>query len=185
MGKGDFIDGFPDGAAYSSSAAAVNVATPDAGNAFLSQAVLAFLEDSTPGQNAGSTPGLGAGTGGDNFISNVDQPPLARGEGIVTIADQTILTSLDPRSTSAADIGVLNGVSALAGIGPFANGIGAGTNYNPLTVGIGQPGFNSDFTASFSSENHIVIRVIPEPSTVAIWGLGLVAAGFALRRRKK
>lgn len=153
----------PSGFTLSVPAALVNLSTPDAVNPFLSEAVLLFREDSTDAQNAGATPGSGAGTGGDNFISNVDDVAPAgftkTDEGVVTVADQTIETlTLASLGLDAADLAVLNAYST-AGTGVvFASGLadGSAAEFDPFGGGVPGPGtFNGDFRSIFSTENHI------------------------------
>jgi hypothetical protein len=174
--NGELIGPFP--------ASIINLSSPVVASPTQSEARLLFWEDSTAAQNAGATPGLGAGTGGDNFLHNVDGGFVA--DGLFVTAQQTIENiALSGFGYDAADLALLNLIYSTAGLGEWASELGAGTNgdgWDPAGTG---SGFNGDFRAQLNTESHIV-GAIPEPISMLTWaGLAGIGGVLTLRGRRK
>lgn len=155
-----------------------------------------FKEASTREQNAAAGPD-GSGNFGDDFISNAEFPALPGllpgAEGIVSELSQTIdpaagYASLVAGGTYAADLlTALNAIWAAAfpgevwasGITLAGGGAGPDHDWDPFHA-------SGDFRGNLSGRFGPTIQAVPEPSTLALFGLGIAGlVGYRARRRSK
>jgi hypothetical protein len=143
---------------------------------------------------------------GDGFITTKPWPPNpqinADAIPVNNIIDEAIFgTTADVIETTAvgltpAMVDVLNalgmwGLAApIAGIDTGWATVGAGqpTDWVPFFLPIGPGGTLVNVTGDFNATDQVAFNpgiqtVIPEPGSVAIWGLGLLAGAFLARRR--
>lgn len=179
--------------------AAIDVNTSTVNSGFVvptpSQGRVAFLEDSTAGQNA-------VPMEGDDFLNDLANPtafPVY--EGLFSVFAQTLedLSSATVTSTfggtALADLndimgwaigaGIANDLDAAAGDqgAYFATGLG-GAAVTDFTPDFLQAAPNTgDHRAIVSSDNSLVVQPVPEPSSIALLLVGAGALGLYRRRR--
>lgn len=204
-----WLDGSPTGEAVSFAASQVNASGINAITpSNQGQGQFLFVEDSTAAQTAGATPGGGPGTGGDNFISDVvdNSPPglVKSDEAIGVTISQTIestsATDLPNMAgdffslLGATDLAILNGFGAaafsagadLGGGAFFATGIGGPAApmafFNPrFGPGVAPTG---DFRAILDFEGYVGHLAVPEPTSIALFGIGALGLTGVRRRRR-
>lgn len=181
--QGDIIPGsvIPiEGGLVAAPAASTNLSSVNA-LAGAVDGIFVFLEDLgfTPG-GAFSNPGMGTFVG-SSWLRDVQTdnggPPNPLFEGLAAFTDQTLNSSVI--ALNAAQIAALDAIS-IAGFGDaFSTG-----GYTPTAFGVG----TGDFNADLSAESYIITAAtVPEPSSLAIFGIGfgVVAVASRLRRGRK
>lgn len=140
-----------------------------------------FLEDTTFVPGPGFTnPGLGSFVG-DDWMYDVEGSIGSGNDGLSFVTQQTVADT--PNNPSPANLALLNEI-ALATFGSaFA---GPGFEFDPRAKNAPADQQTGDFSASLTLTAN-VITVVPEPSSMAIFGLlcGGAAVRFTKRRLQK
>jgi hypothetical protein len=167
-------------------AADINVSSIAAFNG-LGEGQFVFLEDSLLVQNDS--------TGGDNFLRDVkgSNGPVYP-DGLFVQIEQSVRTGpsfTGQNGLDAADLDVLNSIAIAAGLPAYgfatgfgSAGAGTATDFFAEPAGFGTPEGSGDFFATLDSTAHIIAST-PEPGSVALFCIGLAAAGFVGRRKRQ
>jgi autotransporter-associated beta strand protein len=130
------------------------------------------------------TVGSGATLGGDGSIAG----SLVMAVGANFLFDIAKTLTVDGSSVSFGGFGIANliGLDASTPVGSYTliDGLATIDFTNVLNFGQGNPEPLGDGKFAFFRSGSLVVEVVPEPSSVMLAGVGLLAAGYALRRRK-
>lgn len=171
----DVLQGNMDATAGGFPAATINTITINVASALQQQGRL--LSDETALGNPGA-----------NLLNVTTFDPLSVGDvvGVEQLFSDIAETIQNPGATAfninAADLALLNAIAAAAGLGGFASGFGdAAGEYNPFS---GLTSF--DFASVLAAINSpgVQLQAIPEPTSLAVWGLAMGGIALAYRRRR-
>lgn len=153
----------------------------------LGEGQFVFLEDSLASQQSM--------VGGDNFLRDVKGSGApANPDGLFVQIEQSVLVGTGFTGTNGldlADLAVLNSIATAAGLPGygFATAFGSAdagtsTDFFAEPTAFGTPAGSGDFFATLDSTAHIIAST-PEPGSVALFCIGLAAAGFVGRRKRQ
>lgn len=123
---------------------------------------------------------------GSGLITTTTGSPGFNAEGFLAIISETI--TVVPLIDPATNLPILNTIAANLNYGSFngfATGFGgaAVTDYNPILT-------NGDFASTvtlgnFAPGREFSTQEVPEPASLAVWGIGMGVAGLIAARRRR